>query len=66
VGLAIPVIAVFGLNADAGEMGLLGVAGTFPFLLFGLFVGVVGGAFAFLWVWFSPVRDVQTMPESMA
>jgi MFS family permease len=39
-GLAIPVLAVFSLNATPGEMGLLGAASTFPFLLFGLLVGV--------------------------
>jgi MFS family permease len=39
-GLAIPVIAVFILGAGPFEMGLLGFAGTLPFLLFGLLVGV--------------------------
>ena len=39
-GLAIPVIAVFILAAGPLEMGLLGFAGTLPFLLFGLLVGV--------------------------
>ena len=39
-GLAIPVIAVFSLAAGPLEMGLLGFAGTLPFLLFGLLVGV--------------------------
>src|SRR2546430_8063469 len=39
-GLAIPVIAVFVLAAGPLEMGFLGFAGTLPFLLFGLLVGV--------------------------
>ncbi len=39
-GLAIPVIAAFSLGAGPTEMGLLGAAGTFPFLFFGLLVGV--------------------------
>ena len=39
-GLAIPVIAAYTLGAGPTEMGLLGAAGTFPFLLFGLLVGV--------------------------
>lgn len=32
----------------------------------GLFLSAVGGAFAFLWVLFSPLRDVVTMPEPAA
>lgn len=39
-GLAIPVIAVYVLNAGPFENGLLGFSGTLPFLLFGLLVGV--------------------------
>ena len=39
-GLAVPVIAAYTLGAGPTEMGLLGAAGTFPFLLFGLLVGV--------------------------
>ena len=39
-GLAIPVIAVYSLAASPLEMGVLGAAGTLPFLLFGLLVGV--------------------------
>ena len=39
-GLAIPVIAAFMLGAGPTEMGFLGAAGTFPFPLFGLLVGV--------------------------
>src|SRR3989442_13297084 len=39
-GLAVPLIAIGFLNAGPAEMGLLGAAGTFPFLLFGLLVGV--------------------------
>jgi MFS family permease len=39
-GLAIPVIAVYSLGAGPLEMGFLGFAGTVPFLLFGLLVGV--------------------------
>ncbi len=39
-GLAIPVIAAYTLGAGPTEMGLLGAAGTFPFLLFGLLIGV--------------------------
>src|SRR3989454_1374366 len=39
-GLAIPVIAVYVLAAGPLEMGFLGFAGTLPFLLFGLLVGV--------------------------
>lgn len=38
--LALPLAAVLSLDATAGQMGLLGAAGTAPFLLFGLFVGV--------------------------
>ena len=39
-GLAIPYMAAYILGAGPAEMGLLGAAGTFPFLAFGLFVGV--------------------------
>src|SRR2546425_3976298 len=39
-GLAVPYIAAYVLAASPGEMGLLGAAGTVPFLLFGLLVGV--------------------------
>ncbi|TLZ83839.1 MAG: MFS transporter, partial [Methanobacteriota archaeon] len=39
-GLALPVIAVYILGAGPFENGLLGAAGTLPFLLFGLLVGV--------------------------
>ncbi len=39
-GLAIPVIAAYILGAGPAQMGYLGAAATFPFLLFGLFVGV--------------------------
>lgn len=39
-GLAIPVIAAFTLGAGPAEMGFLGAAGTLPFLVFGLLVGV--------------------------
>src|SRR3989442_8045338 len=39
-GLAVPYMAAYVLAASPGEMGLLGAAGTVPFLLFGLFVGV--------------------------
>ena len=38
--LAIPVIAAYSLGAGPLEMGYLGAAGTVPFLLFGLLVGV--------------------------
>ena len=38
--LALPLAAALSLDATAGQMGLLGAAGTAPFLLFGLFVGV--------------------------
>src|SRR5207247_9596404 len=38
--LPVPLIAIGFLNAGPAEMGLLGAAGTFPFLLFGLLVGV--------------------------
>src|SRR5439155_21906206 len=38
--LALPVIAVYILGAGPFENGLLGAAGTLPFLLFGLLVGV--------------------------
>src|SRR5256712_706796 len=31
-----------------------------------IFIGVVAGAFAFLWVLFSPVRQIREMPESAA
>jgi len=39
-GLALPVIAVYVLGAGPFENGLLGAAGTLPFLLLGLLVGV--------------------------
>jgi MFS family permease len=39
-GFALPWIAVKSLGADAGQVGLFLALGTFPFLLFGLFVGV--------------------------
>src|SRR5437870_2140162 len=39
-GLAVPYMAAYVLAASPGEMGLLGAAGTVPFLLFGLLVGV--------------------------
>ena len=39
-GLAIPIIAVFSLQAGTTQMGLLGAFGSVPFLLFGLPVGV--------------------------
>ncbi len=39
-GFALPVLAVLALNPTAGEMGILAAAGTAPFLLFGLLVGV--------------------------
>src|SRR5256884_5666337 len=39
-GLAVPSMAAYVLAASPGEMGLLGAAGTVPFLLFGLLVGV--------------------------
>src|SRR3989442_6279953 len=38
-GLAVPYMAAYVLAASPGEMGLLGAAGTVPFLLFGLLVG---------------------------
>jgi len=38
--LALPYVAVTALQADAGQMGVLGALGTFPFLFFGLLVGV--------------------------
>lgn len=38
--VALPLIAVLLLDASAFEMGLLAAAGTTPFLLFGLLVGV--------------------------
>lgn len=39
-GFALPVLAVVSLNPTAAEMGILSAAGTLPFLLFGLLVGV--------------------------
>ncbi|HYY47531.1 MAG TPA: MFS transporter [Thermoplasmata archaeon] len=39
-GLALPFLAVYVLGAGPAEMGILGAAGTFPFLLFGLLIGV--------------------------
>jgi predicted MFS family arabinose efflux permease len=38
--LAIPLVAVLGLGATEEQMGLLGAAGTLPFLVFGLLAGV--------------------------
>src|SRR5207245_11806058 len=38
-GLAVPYMAAYVLLASPAEMGLLGAAGTVPFLLFGLLVG---------------------------
>jgi len=43
-----------------------GVLGEVLGLRNAILVALAGGAFAFLWVLFSPVRDVKTMPESMA
>src|SRR5207247_9320335 len=40
-GLAVPYMAAYVLAASPGELGLLGAAGTVPFLLFGLLGGVV-------------------------
>lgn len=37
--LAVPLTAVLVLDADAVHMGLLGAAGSLPFLLFGLLIG---------------------------
>jgi len=39
-GFALPVLAVLSLNPTAADMGILAAAGTLPFLLFGLLVGV--------------------------
>ena len=39
-GLAVPYIAVWLLRAGPAETGILGAASTFPFLIFGLLVGV--------------------------
>ena len=39
-GLALPYVAITVLQADPGQMGILVALGTFPFLLFGLIVGV--------------------------
>jgi len=39
-GLAVPYIAVWLLGAGPVETGILGAASTFPFLIFGLLVGV--------------------------
>jgi MFS family permease len=39
-GLALPLVAVLTLDASAAQMGLLGAAGTLPFLLVSLFAGV--------------------------
>jgi len=49
------------LGALAG--GLLGEAIG---LRSAIFIGVVAGGFAFLWVLFSPVRQIREMPESAA
>jgi MFS family permease len=38
--VALPLLAVLTLDASAAQMGLLTAAGTLPFLLIGLFVGV--------------------------
>lgn len=38
--VALPLLAVLTLDASAGQMGLLSAAGTLPYLLIGLFVGV--------------------------
>ncbi len=39
-----------------------GALGTLLGLRTALIVGVIGGTFAFLWVLFSPVRSIETMP----
>lgn len=53
-----------------GTLPLGGLAGGFLGealgLQRGLFLSTVGGAFAFLWVFFSPIRDVVKMPEPAA
>lgn len=53
-----------------GTLPLGGLAGGFLGealgLQRGLFLSTVGGAFGFLWVFFSPIRDVVRMPEPAA
>lgn len=39
-GLALPLTAIIILNANSTELGILTFAGTIPWLLFGLLVGV--------------------------
>src|SRR2546426_9554747 len=39
-GLALPLTAIIILNADSTELGILTLAGTIPWLIFGLLVGV--------------------------
>src|SRR5947209_18790395 len=39
-GLALPLTAIIILNADSTELGILTFAGTIPWLIFGLLVGV--------------------------
>src|SRR6266581_2612112 len=39
-GLALPLTAIIILNADSTELGILTFAGTIPWLVFGLLVGV--------------------------
>jgi hypothetical protein len=40
--LALPLVAVLVLNASPAQIGMLGAAQYGPFLLFGLFAGVMG------------------------
>ncbi len=53
-----------------GTIPLGGLAGGFLGEALGLqpalLIGAIGGCFAFLWVLFSPVRDIRTMPEPVA
>src|SRR5438445_5202662 len=39
-GLALPLTAIISLNADSTELGILTFAGTIPWIIFGLLVGV--------------------------
>src|SRR5207245_8332444 len=39
-GLALPLTAIIILNADSTELGILTFAGTIPWLIFGLLVGL--------------------------
>jgi MFS family permease len=70
-GLALPLTAVNTLNATPAQMGYLNALQMLPFLLVSLFAGAWIDRsrrrpimlLAWLWVFFSPVRQLREQPE---